>query len=71
MINEVGINSLPVMSGERARKINIKLQVGVVCRGERAPSLNVVVEMNIIIRDGRRSDDDVQICWNEQSLCKE
>ena len=50
------------MSGERARKINIKLQVGVVCRGERAPSLNVVVEMNIIIGDGRRSDDDVQIC---------
>ena len=71
MINEVvGINSLPVMSGERARKINIKPQVGVVCRGERAPSLNVVVEMNII-RDRQRSEDDVQICWNKQSLCKE
>ena len=71
MINEVvGINSLPVMSGERARKINIKPQVGVVCRGERAPFLNVVVEINII-RDRQRSDDDVQICWNKQSLCKE
>ena len=71
MINEVvGINSLPVMSGERARNRNIKQQVGVVCRGERAPYLNVVIEMNII-RDRQKSDDDVQICWNKQSLCKE